>query len=145
MKERWNHFTALNICVLRHSTSLAPPGQHVKDSACTHSYMSKSFIRSMTHTDASYGNILMPAALKCQLMDERGGQLSGSVEVFGGWAWRRIWSRFESQANCMWPAGILCEPSVHYTAEESPVKPLPAAELTEEERQKKDLPHLSYL
>lgn len=67
----------------------------------------------MIHSDASYGDILMLAVVKCQPTDER-GQFST--------LWRCLQVErtadlelVQSQLNHMWPAGLLSTPSVHYT------------------------------
>lgn len=68
----------------------------------------------MTHSDASYGDILTLAAAKCQLTDER-GHFSALLDVFAsgeGGRFRTGSKPAEPYVTC-WP--FVRTPSVHYT------------------------------
>ena len=91
------------------------PRKHIqkRTALIVYTFSPKSYIRYMTHSDASYGDILMLAVVKCQLADER-GQFSAL------WRCLRVertadLELVQSQLNHMWPAGLLPTPSVHYT------------------------------
>lgn len=67
----------------------------------------------MTHAGASYGDILMPTALKCQRMD--GSREALWPEEAFQWARQEVLTWFQSPANRKRPAGFLSAPSVNYT------------------------------
>lgn len=114
MKEIVNEFILLcRINVFWQISAVEPAPGTRRKGTCTHLYMSESYIRSMTHAGASYGDILMPTALKCQRMD--GSRAALWPEEAFHWARQEVLTWFQSPANRKRPAGFLSAPSVNYT------------------------------